>query len=275
MADMIAEQTTDDAQALKALLEYYRACGVDCAVEEAPRDRFADSARGAAKAPERVEAPPPPEPRARAEKVRAATPIFPDQAARAAESIASSAKTLEELREALAAFEGCGPLSNAKHFLFSAGAPGGLMALDYAPGEAEERGGEPFSGDEARLLDAMMAAMGESRETAYYAYFSPWRPAGGQKLAPHVAAALAPFARRHIELARPKALLLLGDETTKILLATNEPAPRVYARRFDVQFGGESVAVFPVPGLAAMLRTNALKRAAWRTLRAIMRVYAR
>ena len=136
------------------------------------------------------------------------------------------------MREALAAFEGCGPLSNAKHFLFSSGAPGGLMALDYAPGEAEERGGEPFSGDEARLLDAMMAAMGESRETAYYAYFSPWRPAGGQKLAPHVAAALAPFARRHIELARPKALLLLGDETTKILLATNEPAPKVYARRF-------------------------------------------
>ena len=58
MADMIAEQTTDDAQALKGLLEYYRACGVDCAVEEAPRDRFADSARGAAKAPERIEAPP-------------------------------------------------------------------------------------------------------------------------------------------------------------------------------------------------------------------------
>ncbi len=55
---MIAEQTIDDAQALKALLEYYRACGVDCAVEEAPRDRFADSARSAAKAPERVEAPP-------------------------------------------------------------------------------------------------------------------------------------------------------------------------------------------------------------------------
>jgi DNA polymerase len=274
MGDMIAEQTFDLAQALKALLEYYRACGVDCAVEETPRDRFADSARGAAKAPERVEAPPS-EPKARAEKVRAAAPIFPDQAVRAAESIASSVKTLDELREALAAFEGCGPLSNAKHFLFSAGAPGGLMALDYAPGEAEERGGEPFSGDEARLLDAMMAAMGESRETAYYAYFSPWRPAGGQKLAPHVAAALAPFARRHIELARPKALLLLGDETTKIILRPNESAPKLYARRFDVQFGGESVAVVPAPGLAAMLRTHALKRTAWRALRALMRVYAR
>ena len=275
MADMTTEQTTNDTRALKALLEYYRVCGVDCALEETPRDRFADSARVPAKAAERVEAPPPPESKARAEKARVAAPVFPDEAVRAAENIAASAKTLEELRAALASFDGCGPISNARHFLFSAGSPGGLMALDYAPGEAEERGGEPFSGDEARLLDAMMAAIGESRETAYYAYFSPWRPAGGQKLAPHVAAALAPFARRHIELARPKALLLLGYETTKIILRPNESAPKLYARRFDVQFGGESVAVVPAPGLAAMLRTHALKRTAWRALRALMRVYAR
>ncbi|MGA8170492.1 MAG: uracil-DNA glycosylase family protein, partial [Methylocystis sp.] len=257
------------------LLDYYRACGVDCALEEAPRDRFADSARRVVEAPANVSAPPS-EPKARVEKPRAvAAAIFPDEAVRAAERLAASAKTLGELRDALENFDGCGPLSNAKNFLFSAGAPGGLMALDYAPGEAEERGGEPFSGDEARLLDAMMAAIGENRETAYYAYFSPWRPAGGQKLAPHVAAALAPFARRHVELAKPKALLLLGDETTKIMLGVNEPAPRLYARRFDVHFGGESVAVFPAPGLSAMLRTNALKRAAWRALRALAPDYAR
>ncbi len=274
MSDMIAEQTFDNARALKALLDYYRACGVDCALEEAPRDRFKDSARVVVEAPERVETPPS-APQIRAERPRAAAaPVFPEEAVRVAENIAACAKTLEELREGLAGFDGCGPLSKARHFLFSRGAPSGLMALDYTPGEAEERGGVAFSGDEARLLDAMMAAMGESRETAYYAYFSPWRPAGGQKLAPHVAAALAPFARRHIELAKPKALLLLGDETTRILLRPNEPAPKLYARRFDVQFGRESVAAFPAPGLAAMLRTNALKRPAWRALRALMRVYA-
>ena len=240
----------------------------------APRDRFADSARVVAEASAQTEAPPP-TPQIRGEKPRAAAaPIFPEEAVHAAENIAASAKTLEELREGLAGFDGCGPLSKARHFLFSCGAPGGLMALDYTPGEAEERGGKPFSGDEARLLDAMMAAIFESRETAYYAYFSPWRPAGGQKLAPHVAAALAPFARRHIELARPKALLLLGDETTKILLGSNDPAPKLYARRFDVQFGRESVAAFPAPGLAVMLRSHALKRPAWRALRALMRVYA-
>ena len=268
---MIAEQNFDEAQALKALLEYYRACGVDCAVEETPRDRFADSARIAAKAPERVEAPPP-ELKARAEKARAAAPMFPDEAVRSAEKVAASAKTLEELREALAAFDGCGPLSKAKHFLFSAGAPGGLMALDHAPGEAEERGGEPFSGDEARLLDAMMAAIGESSGNRVTTAISRrggrragkssrrmsrrrWRPSH---------AAISNWRGR-------RRCCCSATRTTKILLATNEPAPKVYARRFDVQFGGESVAVFPAPGLGAMLRTSALKRAAWRALRALMR----
>ena len=140
------------------------------------------------------------------------------------------------------------------------------MALDYAPGEVEESGGEPFSGDEARLLDAMMAAIKQSRNAVYYAYFSPWRPAGGQKLAPHVAAALAPFARRHIELAKPKALLLLGD-SSKILLNSGDSASRLYARRFEMRLGEWSIAAVPAPGLGAMLKTATLKRVAWRALR--------
>jgi hypothetical protein len=59
MAGMIPEKTIDDARALKSLLEYYRARGIDCAVEDSPRDRFADSARRVVEAPTVVEAPPP------------------------------------------------------------------------------------------------------------------------------------------------------------------------------------------------------------------------
>jgi hypothetical protein len=59
MTDMIDEQAFEETQAVKSLLEYYRACGVDCAVEDSPRDRFADSARRVVEAPTVVEAPPP------------------------------------------------------------------------------------------------------------------------------------------------------------------------------------------------------------------------
>ncbi len=264
---------TNETQALQALLDYYRACGVDCALDDEPRDRFADSARAPSPPPlqeNRSPAPPARESRAPAPAGRASAPMFPQEAARVAEQAAASARTLEELRENLAAFEGLGVGVKARHFLFSCGAHGApLMALDYAPGDAEESGGAAFCGPEGRLLDAMLAAIGQSRESAYYAYFSPWRPPGGQAFAPHVAAALAPFARRHIELAQPKAVLLLGD-VAKTLLDANEPLARLYARKF--QLG--TVAAVPAPGLGGMLKTALLKPSAWRALRAVAKVLA-
>ena len=264
---MPGEAATDETRALMALLDYYRAIGVDCALDETPHDRFAERL-----APPVVEeSPPPQEPQRReapSAPIRApsAAPVFPQEAIRDAEAIAASARTLQELQEGLKGFEG-GRASRARHFLFSSGQPASIMELDYAPGEAEESSGEAFSGPEARLLDAMLAAIGQS-QNAYRAYFSPWRPAGGQQLTAHVAAALTPFARRHIELARPRAVLLLGD-TAKIMLGVSDAPTKLYARRFELQLGEAKVVAIPAPGLAAMLKASSLKRQAWRALRAL------
>lgn len=263
---MTQARTSEERKALLALLDYYRALGVDCALEEAPCDRYAESAREPAAPPP---APAPTPTLQQATTLRApAAPIAPQEAERAAEAIAAAARTLDELRQSLAAFESGGAIIKARRFLFSAGAPSPLMALEYAPGEAEENGGAPFCGPEARLLGAMLAAIGHNFESAYCAYFSPWRPPGGQRLAPHANAVLAPFARRHIELARPKAVLLLGDCAKSLLRADGTPAS-LYARRFDLRVGEATVAAIPAPGLAAMLKAGALKAHAWRALRLV------
>ena len=140
------------------------------------------------------------------------------------------------------------------------------MVMDYAPGETEERSGEAFSGAEARLLGSMLRAVGESVEEAYLAYFSPWRSAGGQQLAPHLAAALVPFAKRHIALARPKRLLTFGD-VAKLLLDGNDAPTSLYGRRLEANFDGVGVTAFAAPTPGAALRIGALKRGAWRSLR--------
>jgi uracil-DNA glycosylase len=255
----------DDSQALQALLDFYRACGVDLALDAAPHDRFAESVRPAPPPPAPEARPPAPSPR----ESRSPAPLFPREATRAAEDAAAAAQTLDELRENLAAFEGLGAAAKARHFLFSSGAPAPLMALDYAPGDAEESGGAPFCGPEARLLGAMLAAIGQSRESAYLAYFSPWRPPGGQPFAAHIAATLAPFARRHIALARPKAVLLMG-EFAKSLIPANEPLARLYGQSFDL----DGAIAVPAPGLGAMLKTATMKPAAWRALRAVTKILA-
>jgi uracil-DNA glycosylase family 4 len=255
------EANSNERRALQALLAYYEALGVDCALDSLPHDRFEESRR--------PPAPPPPEPprdNAPASRI-AAAPLAADEVTAAAERIAAGARDLEALAQGLAGFEALGMSKVARHFLFAEGVPGSpVMAMEAAPGEEEERSAAPFCGPEARLLEAMLKAIGVSRSAAYLAYFAPWRSAGGQSPAPHLAEALTPFARRHIALAKPKVLLLFGDVTRRVL-RQEEPHGKLQWRRFDLRVGDGNIAAFVAPGLSSILKSAAVKRSVWKLLR--------
>jgi DNA polymerase len=270
---------TDQRRSLAALLDWHLDCGVDLALDETPHDRYAESARAAqARAgatPAVFDDDPVPAPRRErsapgAPVSRVAPPVFPDEAARAAKEAAAAATDLTDLAARLAAFDGCPFKAMAGNFLFGAGTPGArVMVLDAAPGEEEERGGQAFRGARARLLDNMLAAIGLNHETAYLAYFSPWRPVGDRTPTTPEAMALLPFARRHVELARPEILVLLGDPLARAMLSTNDTGTRLYGRWFDCVCGPASVRTMTLPALKTMVATSSMKRAAWRGLRLV------
>jgi DNA polymerase len=262
--------------ALIALLDWYVESGVDLALDEAPHDRYADSAR--APATPLVEPPPiatPGAPRAPAAPERPAvrarpapSVAAPDEAARAAQAAAQGASSLEELAAALADFPHAPFRNMAQHFLFSAGAPGArLMVFDAAPGATEESTGDAFSGQSATLLDNMLKAIGWSRETACLTYVAPWRPPGDRTLTAQELAIFAPFARRHVELARPEVLLLFGEAPARALLETQEPFSKLRGKRFELSCGERPAQAFVFSGLDAILKSSALKPSAWRLLR--------
>jgi DNA polymerase len=264
-----------DRRALLALLDWYVESGADMALDDAPHDRYAESAR----APEQPVAtrPAPLEDASQSLPPSAATPrtrrespiVAPDAAARAAQEEAAAARDLEDLARRLEAFEYAPFRDMARHFVLSAGARDArLMAFDIAPGAEEELSGEPFNGPRARLLDNMLRAISLDRESARLAYFSPWRPPGDRPLTPHETAVFAPFARRHVELTRPEVLLLFGEAPARALIATNEPFSKLRGRAFDLAFGDHAVAARVFSPLDAILKSAALKPAAWRELRA-------
>lgn len=276
-----------ERQALAALLDWYAAVGVDIAVDDAPHDRFAESERPPP-APEPVApsaggawpsvrerpalTPSPIRPGASPPLRSGVAPAFPEEAARAAREAAAGAADLDDLRQRLAAFDGCALKTTAGHFVFAAGMPGArLMVLEFAPGEEEERGGAAFIGPEARLLDKMLAAIGLGRETAYLAYATPWRPPGGRELNASEAAALLPFLQRHVELAAPEVLLVLGDLAAKTALGSSDVA-RLRGAWFDYACGTKSVRAILSPGLGNLMKTPVFKRRAWRDLRAVASV---
>jgi DNA polymerase len=271
-----APAAPDDQLRLLALLDWYVSIGVDLAVDEAPHDRFAESAATAAARP----APPAPvarepAPAPRIAASRPGAPVFTEEAARAAREAAEGAGDLETLRERLAAFDGCALKATAGYFLLSAGTPGApLMVLDFAPGEEEERSGAAFIGAEARLLDKMLKAIGRDRSNAYLAYATPWRPPGARELNAGEIAALRPFLLRHVELAAPKFVLIFGDYASRAALGATDVA-KLRGDCFDYEAGAARPRALLAPSLASLLETPILKRRAWRDLRAVADTLAR
>ena len=111
---MSANPPFSEAEALAAL-DWYRAAGVDVAVDDMPVDRFATSAVVPAKRPLPLAAGPAPAP-------APALPLSSDP--NETRALAAAATTLDELRAAMDAYEGCALKYRATQLCFSDGNPG-------------------------------------------------------------------------------------------------------------------------------------------------------
>ena len=183
-----------------------------------------------------------------------------------ARELARKARTLEELRQQLAVFEGCNLRYTAKNLVFADGNPeADLMLVGEAPGRDEDIEGLPFVGRSGQLLDRILAAIGRDRTSAYIANVIPWRPPGNRTPTPQETEICRPFIERQIELANPKVLVTLGGPSAKVLLKTTDGVLRLRGHwKAHMTEGGLSIPTMPTLHPAYLLRTPAHKRLAWR-----------
>jgi DNA polymerase len=261
------------ASAPAALLAWYAAMGVDIALDERPLDRLAQSAepsgRDAPAAPPPRSAPTPGVPYVN--PLRVAAPIAPsavapsDEATEAARAAARSAKTLDELRDALARFEGCNLRLTATQLVFADGTPGSrVMLVGEAPGRDEDIQGLPFVGRSGQLLDRMLAAIGLDRRGVYIANVVPWRPPGNRTPTPQETAICRPFLERQIELADPDFLIPLGAPSAKELFGSSEGILRLRGQWREYDTGKRKIRAMATLHPAYLLRQPLQKRLAWR-----------
>ena len=266
-----------DPQALAALLAWQAAAGADDAILEHPVDRY--------------RAEPPPEPRPRLSEAPAPMPGFtapkpslpPPAAARpiaprpavaspviaGARELAAAARSLEELAEALAAFDGCALKKTATNLVFADGNPAArIMFVGEAPGADEDRAGKPFVGVSGQLLDRMLAWIGLDRTRFYITNIIFWRPPGNRTPTSDEVAACMPFVLRHIELVAPAILVPVGGPSTEALLQRRDGISKLHGRWFEFQTPGleRPIPAFPIFHPAFLLRSPGQKRAAWKDL---------
>ncbi|MGR3721472.1 MAG: uracil-DNA glycosylase, partial [Paracoccus sp. (in: a-proteobacteria)] len=166
------------------------------------------------------------------------------------------------------AFDGIELKKGARNFCFADGDPGArVMILGEAPGDEEDRQGRPFVGRAGQLLDRMFAAIGLSRtavdaaQALYVVNVLTWRPPGNRDPSPDEILVSMPFVRRHVELAAPDLIVLMG----------NIPCQAALGRRGILRLRGQWVEAFGRPALpmthpAYLLRNPAAKREAWADL---------
>lgn len=277
-----------DPDALLALLDFHVAAGVDCALDEAPHDRFAEAAAprpvrepailadAAGSSPPIERAPPSsgerPETGVPARPLPRAATAAPETVALDARTRALDANSLAELEAIVAAFDGCALKASATRIAFGDGQPGSrVMLVGEAPGAEEDRTGRPFVGRAGQLLDRMLASIGLDRTQVYIANVVPWRPPGNRTPTPQEIAICRPFIERQIELAAPDFLVTIGAPATQNLLGLREGIFRTRGRWTTYQAGARTIAALPMLHPAYLLRQPLHKRHAWRDLRALRR----
>lgn len=261
------------AAELRELMAWYAEIGVDEAVGATPVRDFSPPRRATAPSPPPAAAVRMPAP-ARGEVGQPPPARMPGmiEASEAARRHAAAATTLAELRAAIEAFDGCPLKTTAMNTVFADGAPDAqVMIVGEAPGADEDRQGLPFVGTSGQLMDRMFACIGLDRSQLYITNILPWRPPGNRQPTSAEIGACLPFCIRHIELIRPRILVLAGGTSAKALLGVGEGIMRLRGswRSYHspgLPFPIDAIAIFHP---AFLLRTTIQKRMAWRDLLAI------
>lgn len=259
----------------RALLDWHIEAGADEAIGDQPVDRFAAYAEAAPPVVAPV-AGSPVAPGQLAEQLAGHITGRPepgplqsrDSAVQTAQETAAAAGSLDELRAAFEAFDGCPLKETATNFVFADGAPGArLMLIGEAPGAEEDRQGLPFVGPAGQLLDRMLASIDLDRTQAYITNILPWRPPGNRNPTDAEIAACLPFLERHIALAEPEILVFVGGTAAKTLLKRSEGIMRLRGKwmKYEPATGGP-VTARALLHPAYLLRQPAQKRETWRDL---------
>lgn len=205
-------------------------------------------------------------PPAKAAGTVTASAVIPgEEAVAAAREIAQKARSLEELRQSLASFDGCNLRISARNLVFGDGDPRArLMFVGEQPDKDEDQAGKPLAGRPGELFDRILAAVGLDRQSVYAANVIPWRPPGGRTPSPQEVEICRPFITRQIELVEPQILVFLGGASAEILTGVSEGILRFRGRWMPLPVLGREIRAIATLPPAHLLRQPAHKGLAWR-----------
>jgi len=183
-------------------------------------------------------------------------------------------RTLPQIRAELGECTRCKLHTTRRSIVFGVGSSSApLMFVGEAPGEQEDRRGEPFVGAAGQLLDKMIEAMGWTRSAVYIANTTKCRPPNNRNPEPDELDPCMPFLHMQIAAIAPRIIVALGRPASNQLLEVDAPISALRGTFHDYpRHTGDrhSLKIMPTFHPAYLLRDPDKKRAAWADLKLVM-----
>ncbi|MCP4011402.1 MAG: uracil-DNA glycosylase [Proteobacteria bacterium] len=187
------------------------------------------------------------------------TPVAPSQTAE------PKLLSLESLRAEVAECVACALAKARTQTVFGEGPDqADWLFVGEAPGQQEDRQGQPFVGRAGGLFTQMIKALDKSREQVYIANTLKCRPPGNRDPLPDELQACEPFLLKQIQLLQPKVIVALGRISAQALLRSDQPLGRLRGQVY--QYGPNQIPLIVTYHPAYLLRQPADKAKVWADL---------
>ncbi len=179
---------------------------------------------------------------------------------------AGDVATLQSLGAEVAVCRKCSLSETRTNTVFGTGNPDAdWMFVGEAPGAEEDRQGLPFVGRAGQLLNAMLAALGLSRDDVYIANVLKCRPPNNRDPLGEEVVRCLPYLRGQIRVVRPRIIVAMGRFAAQALLETHTPIARLRGRVY--RYGEFETPLVVSYHPAYLLRSPLDKRKAWDDLK--------
>lgn len=164
-------------------------------------------------------------------------PTAPQHVATSSVLVETTLPNWEQLEQTVASCQRCQLCNTRSQTVFGRGNPQARwMLIGEAPGEQEDKQGQPFVGKAGQLLDNMLAAAGLDRDRdVYIANVLKCRPPGNRNPAPEEILACQDYLQQQIRHVQPTLILALGRFAVQTLLQTEQSIGRLRGQLHQYQ----------------------------------------
>ena len=138
-----------------------------------------------------------------------------------------------------------------------------IMVICNIPDSNEDNLGQSLVAEKGDLFDNIISSIGLSRQSLYITSIIPWKIVGNRDLSENEKIILMPIIKKHIEIIKPKIIILLGSDSLKYLLNLSDGIIKKRGEWLDYSQEDLSIPCFPILDPEFLLRRPEYKRETW------------